>query len=93
DVLCEIHDAGHRIPLNKQKKIFDIIYQTDAGGNRTFGESGLGLTISRGIILSHGGRIWIENENIKGNILRFTLPVKPFQQRGGKLKDVDLFRL
>lgn len=93
DVLCEIHDAGHRIPLNKQKKIFDIIYQTDSGGNRTFGESGLGLTISRGIILSHGGRIWIENENIKGNILRFTLPVKSFQQRGGKLKDVDLFRL
>jgi PAS domain S-box-containing protein len=79
DVVFEIQDFGHRIPKNKQKKIFDIIYQVDSGTDRTFGDIGLGFTISRGIVLSHGGKIWVENENDEGNILRFTLPNKSIQ--------------
>jgi len=81
DVVFEIQDFGHRIPKNKQKKIFDIIYQVDSGTDRTFGDIGLGFTISRGIVLSHGGKIWVESENDEGNILRFTLPNKSIQQR------------
>jgi signal transduction histidine kinase len=79
DVVFEIQDFGHRIPKNKQKKIFDIIYQVDSGTDRTFGDIGLGFTISRGIVLYHGGKIWVENENDEGNILRFTLPNKSIQ--------------
>lgn len=91
EVLFEIQDAGRGIPKNKQKKMFDIIYQADAGADRTFGCIGLGLSISRGIVLSHGGKIWVENENNTGNILRFTLPNKSIQQMEGKFKVVDLF--
>jgi PAS domain S-box-containing protein len=93
DMLFEIQDFGHGIPKNKQKKIFDIFYQVDSGIDRTFGDIGLGLTISRGIVLSHGGKIWVESENGKGSIFRFTLPIKPIQDIEGKFKEVDVFRL
>ena len=36
---------------------------------------GLGLTIAKGIIDAHGGRMWIESELDKGSTLHFTLPV------------------
>jgi PAS domain S-box-containing protein len=91
EVLFEIQDCGHRIPKNKQKKIFDIQYHADPGMNQAFGDSGLGLVISRGIILSHGGKIWLESEKEKGNIFRFTLPTKPIIEKEGKCREVPLF--
>lgn len=91
EVLFEIQDEGRGIPKQKQKKMFDVIYQADAGADRTSGDIGLGLSISRGIVISHGGKIWVENENNTGNVMRFTLPNKAIQQMEGKFKVVDLF--
>lgn len=91
EVLFEIQDEGRGIPKQKQKKMFDVIYQADAGPDRTTGDIGLGLSISRGIVLSHGGKIWVENENNTGNVMRFTLPNKAIQQMERKFKVVDLF--
>jgi len=71
EVLFEIQDFGQGIPKNKQKKIFDIVYQIDSGID------GLGFTIARGVVLSHGGKIWIESEQGQGSIFRFTLPITP----------------
>ncbi len=92
DVVFEIQDFGRGMPKNKQKKIFDILYQVSPGINQTFGDIDLGFTISRGIVLSHGGKIWIEGKNGSGNILRFTLPNKSIQGIKGKFKEVDIFR-
>jgi two-component system sensor histidine kinase KdpD len=36
---------------------------------------GLGLTICRGIVSAHGGRIWAENRPGGGAVFRFTIPV------------------
>jgi len=66
-----VQDFGQGIPKNKQKKIFDIVYQIDSGID------GLGFTIARGVVLSHGGKIWIESEQGQGSIFRFTLPITP----------------
>jgi PAS domain S-box-containing protein len=93
DVLFEVEDFGRGIPKNKQKKIFEIFYQVDSGMDRKFGGVGLGLAISRGIVLSHGGAIWVESEANKGSTFRFTLPIKPIQDMEGKFKEVDIFRL
>jgi len=36
---------------------------------------GLGLTICRGVVLAHGGRIWVEDRRGGGASFRFTLPL------------------
>jgi two-component system NtrC family sensor kinase len=92
-ILFEIQDFGRGIPKNKQDKLFDIFYQTDAETDRKFGGVGLGLAISRGIILAHGGTIGVESESVKGTTFRFTLPIKPIQDLEGRFRDVDIFRL
>jgi PAS domain S-box-containing protein len=92
-ILFEIQDFGRGIPKDKQEKIFEIFYQVDSGMDRKFGGAGLGLAISRGIILSHGGNIWVESEPDKGSTFRFTLPITPVQDLEGKFRDVDIFKL
>ncbi len=39
------------------------------------GGAGLGLTICRGIVAAHGGRMWAENRPGGGTAVRFTLPL------------------
>jgi len=39
------------------------------------GGVGLGLTICRGIVSAHGGRIWVEERPGGGALFRFTLPL------------------
>ncbi len=92
-VLFEIQDFGRGIPKGKQDKIFEIFYQADSEKDRKFGGVGLGLAISRGIILAHGGNIWVESEPEKGSTFRLTLPVTPVQDLEGKFREVDIFKL
>jgi len=80
EILFAVQDFGHGIPKSKQKKIFDIVYQIDSG------IEGLGFTIARGIVLSHGGKIWVDSEQGKGSIFQFTLPVPSLQGEVEKFK-------
>ena len=84
-----------RLTTQHQKKIFDIFYQVDSGIDRKFGGAGLGLSIARGIVLSHGGNIWVESPGIpgQGSTFRFTLPIKPVYNIEDKFKEVDIFQL
>jgi len=78
EVVFEVRDLGQGIPKNKQKKIFDIVYQIDSGIEN------LGFTIAQGVVLSHGGNIWVDSEQGKGSIFRFTLPIAPLYDQEGK---------
>lgn len=72
---AEVSDTGVGIPPDKLDKIFERFYQIDgsapAHGSRGVG---LGLAISKGIIVAHGGEINVESEPGKGSTFRFTLP-------------------
>lgn len=92
-ILFEIQDFGRGIPKDKQDKIFEIFYQTDLERDRKFGGVGLGLAISRGIMLAHGGSISVESESGKGSTFRLTLPITPVQDLEGKFREADIFRL
>ena len=93
DVLFEVEDFGRGIPKNKQKRIFERFYQVDSGIDRKFGGVGLGLTISRGIILAHGGKIWVKSKMNEGSTLSFTLPIKPVQDIETRFKELNIFGL
>jgi signal transduction histidine kinase len=69
-----VRDFGIGIAADAQKKVFDMFFQADASIKRTAGGAGLGLAIAHGIVSLHGGRIWVESEQGKGAIFKFTIP-------------------
>ena len=72
EVTVSVADRGPGIPSGDEQRIFEKFYRASQGD--TVGGVGLGLTICRGIILAHGGRIWAERRAGGGAVLRFTLP-------------------
>lgn len=76
-VRTDIIDSGCGIPSSDLNKIFDKFYQViQANSQEVKKGTGLGLTISKGIIDKHGGRIWAESELGKGSKFSFTLPLE-----------------
>jgi two-component system sensor histidine kinase KdpD len=69
-VMVEVADSGPGVPQGEQEAIFTKFHRaaTTAPG------MGLGLTICRGIVTAHGGRIWYEKRAQGGAAFRFTLP-------------------
>ena len=77
EMLVEVADRGPGIAAGDEQHIFDKFYR---GHSVQGGGVGLGLTICRGIIEAHGGRIWAENRLGGGASLRFTLPLEGVQE-------------
>ena len=91
-VLFEVQDFGRGIPKNKIEKIFDTFYQVDSANDRKLMDgAGLGLAISRGIVVAHGGNIHVESRVNKGSIFKFTLPLKPVEDIEGRFKKLNIF--
>jgi len=75
-VMVEVQDDGAGILAGEEETIFRKFHRTarlDQTGPP--GGSGLGLTICRGIIVAHGGRIWLEPGQERGACFRFNLPL------------------
>lgn len=70
-VEIQVTDRGPGVPAGQEEKIFDKFQR--AAGDRSPG-MGLGLTICRGILDVHGGRIWCVNTPEGGASFRFRLP-------------------
>jgi K+-sensing histidine kinase KdpD len=60
-VLVAVQDHGIGIPEGELEKIFEEFYQVEHHMTRHFDGLGLGLTIARGMVNLHGGRIWAES--------------------------------
>jgi two-component system, sensor histidine kinase and response regulator len=78
-----ITDTGIGIPMERQAVIFEAFTQADGSMSRTYGGTGLGLTISSRLVGLMQGRIWVESEPGQGTRFHFTaqfglqkLPVK-----------------
>jgi signal transduction histidine kinase len=74
EIRVSVIDNGKGIPEDKQKDLFKKFYQVDTSLTREKGGSGLGLSICKGIVTTHGGKIWLESKLDKGTIVTFTIP-------------------
>lgn len=63
-----IDDDGPGIPEMKQNDVFKAFFRLDKSRNTKTGGIGLGLTISKDIILSHGGEIQLSNTSALGGL-------------------------
>jgi two-component system phosphate regulon sensor histidine kinase PhoR len=73
EVIITVIDTGIGIPEDDMPRIFERFYKVDKARNSE--GFGLGLAISKHIVESHGGRIWVESIEGKGSSFHFTLPL------------------
>jgi two-component system, NtrC family, sensor kinase len=70
EILCT--DTGCGIPPENLNKLFDPFFTTKDVGHGT----GLGLSVSYGIVERHGGTIWVQSKVGKGTTFKVWLPME-----------------
>jgi C4-dicarboxylate-specific signal transduction histidine kinase len=69
-LLISVSDTGVGLPSQQSDQIFNAFFTTKPQG------TGMGLSISRSIVESHGGRLWAAANSPRGASFYFTLPTK-----------------
>jgi signal transduction histidine kinase/CheY-like chemotaxis protein len=67
-LLISVSDLGHGISIDEAERIFEAFFTTKPKG------TGMGLSICRRIISSHGGSLWASPNTGRGATFQFTLP-------------------
>jgi signal transduction histidine kinase len=73
-LVINIRDEGPGIPETELDKVFEPFYRLESSRNRQTGGTGLGLTIARSIVDSHGGKLALSNHPGGGLQVSVTLP-------------------
>lgn len=80
EVRLSVRDDGPGISPEHLEKLFDRFYRVEDSRSRDQGGAGLGLSIAKGIVDAHHGRIWLESEVGKGTTAHVQLPVGDIPQ-------------
>lgn len=74
EVTLRVRDDGPGLTREEMSRIFDRFVQVKIVKGPGRHGTGLGLTISQGLVQMHGGRLWVESEAGKGCVFSFTIP-------------------
>jgi PAS domain S-box-containing protein len=73
EVVFRVSDTGAGIPAAELSFVFDRFWRSQTSSGKR--GAGLGLSIAKGIIEAHGGRIWVESIVGRGTTFSFSLPI------------------
>ena len=68
-IILTVSDSGVGLDQANLEGIFGAFYTTKREG------MGMGLAVSRSIIVAHGGELWASSNEPRGAVFRFTLPI------------------
>jgi signal transduction histidine kinase len=74
-VQVAIEDRGIGIPKERQNRITERYYRAHADSPHDFGGMGIGLNLSKQIVIRHGGRLWFESAPGSGSKFAFEIPM------------------
>jgi signal transduction histidine kinase len=74
-VVVRVKDEGDGVAPQDVERIFEPFYRGSNARKRGARGTGLGLAICKGIVESHGGKLWVESNPGKGSTFSFTLPL------------------
>ena len=74
-VACRVTNEGPGIPPEHLPFIFERFYRVNQARGRGEGGSGLGLSIARGLVVAHGGRIAASSIEGQGTTITIWLPI------------------
>jgi signal transduction histidine kinase len=69
-LVVSLSDTGVGLPPDQADQIFDAFFTTKLHG------TGMGLSLSRSIVESHGGHLWADRNSPRGATFHLTLPIK-----------------
>jgi PAS domain S-box-containing protein len=72
DVQFSVTDTGRGIPVEQQSRVFERYWQSSVGARER--GAGLGLSIAKGIVEAHGGKIRVHSVPGEGSEFTFTVP-------------------
>ena len=95
-VTCSVQDSGIGITQEQVSRLFKPFSQADSSTQRSYGGSGLGLSICKALIDVLNGKIWLESQLGKGTTVSFTLDFQkavkaqtPGSDHGSAARDQD----
>ncbi len=80
--VISVADDGPGIPPEEREQIFEMYYVGKNAVSAGRKSLGLGLALCRTIINTHGGEIWVEENEPQGAVFSFTLPVEEVAENG-----------
>ena len=75
NVTISVSDNGVGISSDNLSKLFDISEVLSTKGTAGESGTGLGLLLCKEFVEKHGGKIWVESEEGKGSVFKFTLRI------------------
>lgn len=83
NIILSVKDEGKGIAPELRERVFDKFFRATRDGD--FGNSpsgsGLGLSIAKGIVEAHGGKIWVSDADEKGATFEFSLPIGDVEEK------------
>ncbi len=73
-LVVSIHDPGTEIPPGEQWRVFDLSHQVDGGRAIGSASARVGLAVSKGLVIAHGGQISVTSQPGEGSTFSFSVP-------------------